>query len=158
MREDMNCQKSSNQPELVFDYVAGSGDQEFERHLNECGDCAKVVAAQREVWESLDRLNTPQVSQDFDARLYARIAQEEAVPAWKQWLNRILHPAVPMAPWKPAVSMAALCAVLAVGLMMRPPKPAADTAQVHGDRVDIEQVANALDELDLLSPAPTRVM
>jgi hypothetical protein len=77
--------------------------------------------------------------------------------------------------------MVAACALLAIGLRtagwMEPatvhgPQPSQNTAQmdgghmdIHGDaHVDIEQVANALDELDLLmpashgTPAPPRVM
>ena len=58
--------------------------------------------------------------------------------------------------------MAALCAMLAVGLMLRAPAPVANTGQavqmeatmqMEAPHVDIEQVANALDELDLLMPA-----
>jgi anti-sigma factor RsiW len=160
----MNCQKISKEREgvvnVAIDYCAGSLEPtqaaEFERHLSECGDCARMVTAQREVWKSLGELSTPEVSNDFDARLYARIAREEAAPAWRKWLNRILNPATPVAVssmWKPALSMAALCGLLAVGLMLRAPEPVANTSQVEAQHVDIEQVANALDELDLLMPA-----
>jgi anti-sigma factor RsiW len=166
----MNCEKISKEREgvanMAIDYCAGSLEPaqaaEFEHHLSECGDCTRVVAAQREVWESLGQLNVPEVSQDFDARLYARIAQEEAAPTWRKWLDRILKPATPVAIWKPALSMAALCAMLAVGLMLRAPAPVANTGQavqmeatmqMEAPHVDIEQVANALDELDLLMPA-----
>ena len=91
----MNCEKISKEREgvanMAIDYCAGSLEPaqaaEFEHHLSECGDCTRVVAAQREVWESLGQLNVPEVSQDFDARLYARIAQEEAAPAWRKWLE-----------------------------------------------------------------------
>jgi anti-sigma factor RsiW len=161
----MNCEKISKEREglanMAINYCAGSLEPtqaaEFERHLSECGDCTRIVAAQREVWESLGQLNVPEVSNDFDARLYARIAQEEAAPAWRKWLNRILKPATPVAIWKPALSMAALCAMLAVGLMLRSPQPplanTVQTVQMEAPHVDIEQVANALDELDLLMPA-----
>ena len=166
----MNCEQISKQREVLLDYCAGTLEgtraaEEFERHLAECGDCTRVVAAQREVWQSLDRLDyasVPDVSQDFDARLYARIAQDEAKPSWKKWLNRIFNPAVPVATWKPALSMAALCGVLAVGLMVRSPEPIHNTVQIVPQRVDIEQVANTLDELDLLMPSqssnPTSAM
>ncbi len=160
----MDCEKILKEREgvanLAIDYCAGSLEParaaEFERHLSECGDCARIVVAQREVWESLDGIGAPEVSNDFDARLYARIAQEEAAPTWRKWLNRILKPAAPVAAismWKPALSMAALCGLLAVGLMLRTPEPVANTSQIETQHVDIEQVANALDELDLLMPA-----
>lgn len=150
----MNCQKISNQPELALDYVAGSPDAEFEQHLRQCEDCASIVAAQRKVWESLDQLSAPEVQGDFDARLYARIAQEESQPAWRRWLNRVLHPALPMAAWKPAVAMA----VVALGLSVYWAQTPAHTGvtvghQIEPSRVDIEQVANAMDDLDVLMPA-----
>jgi anti-sigma factor RsiW len=151
------CERISKQPELVLDYASGSPDAEFARHLEQCEDCASIAAAQRKVWDSLDQLSAPEVQGDFDARLYARIAQEESRPSWRRWLNRILQPAVPMAAWKPAVAMAALCAVLAIGIMVRTPTPGAPSAiQMNpgaSTQVDIEQVANALDELDVLMPS-----
>jgi anti-sigma-K factor RskA len=175
----MNCQLMSQGRgavlDMVVDYCAGAMEAEpaaeFERHVAHCGECAAMVAEQRKVWEALDEwglTEVPEVSPDFDARLYARIAQEQTVPAWRRWLNR-WTPAAPGSIWKPALSMVAACAVLAIGLRtagwmdlarVRGPEPAQNTAQMQGDRdtrgdthVDIEQVANALDELDLLMPA-----
>jgi hypothetical protein len=132
-----------------------------------------MVAAQREVWESLDhwgQADVPEVSPDFDARLYARIAHEQTTPAWRRWLHSLL-PAAPGFISKPAISaisaisISAACALLAIGLrttgwmdptIKRGPQPAQSTAQMESNRadthVDIEQVANALDELDLLMP------
>jgi anti-sigma factor RsiW len=170
----MNCQKSSREREVFLDYCAGSLEAaraaEFERHLAGCNACTAMVAAQREVWNALDRwghAEAPEVSRDFDARLYARIAQEEAVPAWRKWLRRFM-PAAPGTGWKPAGSMAAACAVVAIAvvsiqrvdlLTARAPRAVQNVAQMETDRVDaradhvdIELVANALDELDLLMP------
>jgi anti-sigma-K factor RskA len=187
----MNCQLASKGRgavlDMVVDYCAGAMDAEpraeFERHIAHCDECAAMVEAQRTVWESLDQwgeADVPQVSPDFDARLYSRIAHEQTAPAWRRWLNSLM-PAAPRSVWKPAISMVAACALLAIGLRtagwMEPatvhgPQPSQNTAQmdgghmdIHGDaHVDIEQVANALDELDLLmpashgTPAPPRVM
>ena len=160
----MSCLRDLKDSDLVLDYCAGALDAgqaaEFERHMAECGDCTRIVAAQREVWESLDCFSAPEVSHDFDVRLYARIAQQEAAPIWRKWLRRIAQPATPAVatfPWKPALSMAALCGVLVAGFMVGhsptpgPLAPAGGLA-IHSDQVDIEQVANALDELDLLMP------
>jgi anti-sigma-K factor RskA len=180
----MNCQLMSQGRgavlDMVVDYCAGVMDAEhlaeFERHIAHCDECARMVEAQRTVWESLDQwgqADVPEVSPDFDARLYARIAHEQKAPAWRRWLNSLLPPA-PGSVWKPAISVLAACAVLAIGLrtagwmdlaMLRGPQPGQNTAQMESDHadthVDIEQVANALDELDLLMPAsprPPRVM
>ena len=173
----MNCPLISKEREVVLDYCAGRLDAdratEFERHMAHCDECAAMLAAQRAVWETLDhwgQADVPVVSPDFDARLYARIAHEQAAPAWRRWLRGVM-PAAPGSIWKPAVSMLAACALLAIGLRtagwmdlatVRGPQPAQHTAQMEADRpldnhgdthVDIEQVANALDELDLLMPA-----
>jgi len=178
----MNCQLASKGRgavlDMVVDYCAGAMDAEprteFERHIAHCDECAQMVEAQRAVWESLDQwgqADVPEVSPDFDARLYARIAQEQTTPAWRRWLHSLL-PAAPGFISKPAISaisaisISAACALLAIGLrtagwmdpaIKRGPQPVQHTAQMEGDRavdthVDIEQVANALDELDLLMP------
>jgi anti-sigma factor RsiW len=167
----MNCQKLSREREVFLDYCAGSLEAaraaEFERHLAGCDACTALVAAQREVWNALDRwghADAPEVSRDFDARLYARIAQEEAVPAWRKWLRRFM-PAAPGTGWKPAGSMAIACAVLAIAvvsiqrvdlLTLRAPKAVQNVVQMETDRVDahvdMDLVASALDELDLLMP------
>jgi len=156
----MNCPQVSNQREIVLDYCAGALDRdratEFEQHIEHCGDCREAVSEQRRVWETLDHWIAPAVSGNFDARLYARIANEAAAPAWRRWLRGIIPPVAPFAFWKPAVSLAAACAVLTVGLMVHAPKPAQPAAQAgpaQAAQVDIEQVANALDELDVLAPA-----
>jgi anti-sigma factor RsiW len=166
----MSCPIYSKEREIVLEYCAGllNGERAhgFEQHLAKCGECARMVAEQRQVWEALDRWATPAISEDFDARLYARIAQEQ--PGWRQWLTRFLRPSAPMAIWKPAMSVVAVCAVLAIGLEMREPHAPVEPAPQQAVQpvahsvsnlapsapVDIEQVANALDELDQLAPSP----
>src|SRR5208283_1960459 len=46
--------------------------------------------------------------------LYARIAEERAAPAWRQWLGRLFRPAAPYGIWKPAASLAAAAVVVAL--------------------------------------------
>ncbi len=99
----------------------------------------------------------PAVSHDFDARLYARIRQEETIPAWRRFARNLFSPPVPWAFWKPAVSLMAACAVLAVGLMVRVPERS-DTVKTRviidkTDKVDMQQVEQALEDLDMLTPA-----
>lgn len=152
----MECPMDRKAAEIVIDYCAGTLEPleraEFEQHLAACTDCSRVVNAQREVWETLDRWTPPAVSQDFDARLYARMARENAAPVWVRWLRRVLQPPVPIQAWKPAVSLAAACAVLAAGLAVRAPHPADPAQQVRAEHVDIEQVETALDDIDVLMP------
>ena len=130
----------------------GARAGEIARHVAGCVDCRRVVEAQREVWLALDRFTAPEVSADFDAKLYARIAMEESAPVWRRWMRQIFEPPVPMAMWKPAVSLLAACAVLAIGLAVRTPnEPAQQIRAEHA--VDIETVANALDDLEMLTPS-----
>jgi len=142
---------------ILLDYCAQALNParraEVDRHLEHCEECRKFVVAQTELWETLDRWTPPEVSPTFDARLYARIAREEAAPGWKKWARRILQPAAPVAVWKPAVSLVAACAVLALALVVHTPDRGAQTPQVHADSVDIEQVAKTLDDLDILAPS-----
>jgi hypothetical protein len=112
-----------------------------------------MVEAQREVWSALEGFGAPAVSADFNARLYARIAQEQSEPAWRKWARRIFQPALPVPMWKPAVSLAAAAAVLAIALAVRTPEPVQAPKQVRAEMVDIEQVANTLDDLEILTPS-----
>lgn len=155
----MECPINNKAAEIVIDYCAGTLDAsiraEFERHLDACAECSRVVRAQREVWESLDRYVSPEVSADFDAKLYAKIARENAAPVWVRWMRRVFQPPVPMAAWKPAVSVAAACAVLAAGLLVHAPQPVVKTPQMQSQHIDLEQVQTALDDIDVLMPPAT---
>jgi anti-sigma factor RsiW len=152
----MEClMQSKNGAETLLDYCSGAlqpaATAEVTKHMESCGECMRAVAAQREVWETMDRWIAPPVSTEFNTRLYARIARENESSRWRQWIRRVTQPVVPYALWKPA-ALAAACAVLVVGFMVHTPQPAETGAQTESQHVDIEQVANALDELDVLSP------
>lgn len=139
--------------EILIEYCAGTLEQTqaaaFERHFAECGDCARLVAGQRSVFALLDGWEPADISADFDHRLYARIAQENAEPAWLRWLNSL---------WKPALVTATAGAALAVMFMVQAPpagRPhAADPSQhVRMETLDIDQVETALEDLELLTPS-----
>jgi anti-sigma-K factor RskA len=155
----MNCPtKGKEDAEILLDYCAQTlspvQTAEFEIHLKQCADCSKLVDAQKEVWGALDAWTPPAVSVNFDARLYARIAEEQKVPAWQSWLRRIFQPPVPYPLWKSAVPLIAACAVLAAGLAVRMPD-ALDVVhpQIHTDKVDIEKVEQTLEDFDILTPS-----
>lgn len=156
----MNCPTKRNEDaEILLDYCAQTlspmQTAEFESHLNECADCSRLVAAQKEVCASLESWTPIPVSGDFDARLYARIAEENAAPSWKQWFGRILHPPIPYAWWKSAIPLTAACAVLGVALFVHMPD-AKTTAQpqLHAaGQVDILKVEQELEDVDILTPA-----
>ena len=100
----------------------------------ECADCRGFA----DVWKRLEEFEAPEVSPGFDARLYARIAAEEARRPW--WF-RLIWP-----PIAPAVAIAVAAMILFVQV---PSKP--DAANQAG-KVEIEQVAQAVEDLDLLTP------
>jgi anti-sigma factor RsiW len=157
----MKCLTSGKQgAEVLMDYAAGKLDRaraaELEHHMESCDSCRGLALAQQEMWRGLDAWSAPEVSPSFDAQVYARIAREQAVPGWLQAIRRITRPAVPVALWKPA-ALAAACAVLVIGFMVRTPE-LSNGPQMDADRVDIEQVANTLEDLDMLVPAQAPAM
>jgi anti-sigma-K factor RskA len=156
----MTClSKNKRDTAILLDYCAGTLDVDragaIEKHARECGECHALIAAQMKVWRALGELAAPEVSPDFDARLYARIAQEEAEPAWRGWLR-------PLGIWKPVLAGVAAATVLAVGLslympmlhihMSHVPKPQDASQQIRPDSVDVEQVEVTLEDLDMLTP------
>jgi anti-sigma factor RsiW len=155
----MNCPTKRNEnAEILLDYCAQTLSPEmtaeFEIHLEQCADCARLAAAQKEVFGALEAWTPVPVSPNFDARLYARIAKEQAAPAWQLWLSRIFHPPVPYPLWKSAIPLVAACAVLAAGLAVRMPDAATVAQpQLHAEKVDIEQVEQTLEDFDILTPA-----
>src|SRR5580658_4241876 len=142
----MNCPTKRNEDaEILLDYCAQTlsppQTAEFEIHLKQCADCSRLVEAQQEVWGALEAWTPAPVSINFDARLYARIAEEQAEPAWRLWLRRIFQPALPYSLWKSAIPLTAACALLTVGLYVRMPLATnAVHPQLHADKVDIEKV------------------
>ncbi len=153
----MEClMQAKSGAQTLLDYCSGTLASavaaEVERHAEICQGCKHAIDAQREVWERLDQWTAPAVSQNFNTRLYARIAQENETPRWRQWIRRLMQPALPYALWKPA-ALAAACAVMAVGFLVHVPRPAQTNPQMDTGVVDIQQVANALEELDVLMPS-----
>src|SRR5271170_2594154 len=153
----MNCPTKRNEDaEILLDYCAQTlsplQTAEFEIHLKQCADCSRLVEAQKEVWGALDAWTPAPVSVNFDARLYARIAEEQSAPVWQRWLGRIFQPALPYPLWKSAVPLIAACALLAAGLSVRTPQAVNPGPQLHADKVDIEQVEQTLEDFDILTP------
>jgi anti-sigma-K factor RskA len=162
----MDCITDSKQgAEILLDYSAGTLDPiraaELASHIRDCPDCARLIDAQRAVWETLDEWKPVEVAPEFDARLYARIAAEEAAPGWRQWLRRMMRPAVPLT---------AAAAVLSLALFIRfsdwddqlPDQAktapvaqvkttAAEGAQGRPTGIDPDQLEQALEDMDLVS-------
>lgn len=136
--------KDKQSAEILLEYCAGTLDPnralEFEKHAAQCAECGRQVASQRALWQALDQWAPAEISPDFDARLYARIAREEAAPLWKRWFTW---------GWKPALITMVAGAAIVIGLFVRQPQPPSRT-----DTVDIDQVEHALEDLDMLTPLP----
>jgi anti-sigma factor RsiW len=130
--------KNEQGAELLTGYLAktldAAGMAEVDRHIQDCPDCRGLVS----VWEKLDEFAAPQVTAGFDARLYARIAAEDAR---RPWWRRLL--------WRPAVPLVAAGALVGLGLLLA---PGTHDAAKQANQMDIEQVAQAVDDMDLLTP------
>ena len=130
--------KNEHGAKLLTGYLAktldAAGMAEVDRHIQDCAECRGLVS----VWEKLDEFAAPEVTADFDARLYARLAEEDARrPCWRRLL------------WRPAVPLVAAGALVGLGLLMVPRTP--DVAK-PANQMDIEQIAQAVDDMDLLTP------
>jgi len=145
----MTCLKNSRRgAEILTDYCAGVLDSvraaELETHLQECAVCRHEVEAQRDVWEAMDAWTPVQASPGFDARLYARIAAEDRQPWWRRLVVK---------PWLPVTAAAA---ALALALFLIPGSTGriqnAPSTTVASDKIDLQQVQQALDDMDMLTP------
>ena len=154
----MECpQKSGKAIELMMSYTAGTLEPEkqieLERHLPICEGCRKAAADRKAIWDALDVWRPAAISENFSARLYRRIAEEEAAPAWRKILRM---------PWgslfRPAVPVAAACAALAIAFIVKDPLLHRHSTTTLPQKISIEQVERALDDMDMLkqlsAPAP----
>jgi hypothetical protein len=146
----MECPIQSGQgPELFIAYAAQTlppaTSLALERHLSSCDECCRLAEAQKLVWSALDAWEPQHISSDFDRKLYARIAAEERRP----WYYRIIEN------WslRPAIPVAAACVVVLAGYLLRetPPTPNPEPRIAVENRVDIEQLERALDDIDMLN-------
>jgi hypothetical protein len=115
---------------------------EIEAHTAQCADCRGLLAAHR----TMSEYAAPEVSSDFDSRLYARIRAEQA-RAWWHISN-----------WKLVIPMTAVAAMFAIGVFLvesdrAPLDPPVTKADVKMD-IDVQQLDQALDDLELLMPLP----
>ena len=144
----MDCpQRNSDGVELIIAYGARTLDPAneaaFERHLEVCASCREMAAEQRTVWSALDELTPLPVSSNFDAKLYQRIAEEEQYTWWQRLFRANWS-------WRPAMPVAAACAVLIVALLVKNSGPTVVPQQSAQPNLQIEQVQRALDDMDML--------
>ncbi|HTA69570.1 MAG TPA: zf-HC2 domain-containing protein [Bryobacteraceae bacterium] len=149
--QEITCpQKSDDGAGWIVAYVARTLDSgseaAFERHLESCASCREMVAAQRAVWSALEALPAHPVSSNFDSRLYQRIAEEEQSAWWRRLFQAGWS-------WRPAMPVAAACAVLAVAFLVKNSGPSILPQQQVQPQLQIEQVERALDDMDMLKQA-----
>ncbi len=135
----MECPQGSEEgARLAVSFVAGRLDirtsAAFERHSEVCPKCRALVAGQQALWSALDAWQPEAVSNNFDKRLFERIAAQGHSP-WRFRLD-----------WRSALPAAAACAILTAAFLVKQPAIAPPPP-----RVQIEQVERALDDIDMLS-------
>ena len=106
-------------------------------HAAVCQECGELPAVQ----STLDAFEAPEVSPNFDAQLYARIAADRK-PWWV------------FSGWKMAIP-AAMAAMLAVGVWIQRPEPVEDNDQKQASVQDVKQLEQALEDLELMMPVGT---
>jgi len=138
----MNCPiKTQENREWLLEYSAGQLDRErtamIERHMEACPACARFVEEQRVVWDALGQWESPELSADFNRRLYQKI--DQAQPS--SWLQRF---------WRPMVPVAAMCLLIVAGVVLHTPTAVVNPVHSHVEGVEPEQVERTLDDLQML--------
>ena len=132
---------------LLLAYCARRLDPDMaavlERHMQHCEACRAFGDAQKAVWSALDVWEAMPVTEDFDRRLYARIAEEEH----RGWWSRVVRPWLPVNP-RPALSLAAASVVVLAAFLVHSPPSAPGPAEV--EMVDAEQVERVLNDMEML--------
>jgi anti-sigma factor RsiW len=129
---------SENNAEVLLGYFEGMLSEperiEVQAHIAECSSCRELVALR----DTLDDYSAPDVSLGFDGQLHARIATEDRKRRW--WTL-----------WAPIAATAALV----IGIFfVQTPAPVTPDKQVSVDQ-DIQQLEQALEDLELLKPLNT---
>jgi anti-sigma factor RsiW len=136
--------------ELLLAHASRKLDAEraavLEQHMAHCPACREYAAAQFAVWDALDAWKAPEVSADFDRRLYQRIDQEVS------WWDLLIRPFRPLFAARAVTVAAAACVLIAAGVLLQRPDGTAvipaPSAQV--EPMPADQAANALQEMQML--------
>lgn len=149
----MNCIfKTHEQEDLLLGYCTAMLEPErartYERHVLGCEECRTMLELQRLADETLSQWRAPEVSENFDRKLFTRIRAEAAQRrAWWQ----VLLPSE--WGWKPAIPLALAALALTVFVWRGPEffNLAQRGPQGEGLKTDeIELVERALDDMEAL--------
>jgi anti-sigma factor RsiW len=157
----MNCLlETREEKQLLMDYCAHSLPPErkalVEPHLHSCSRCQEFVTSQYRLAEALELWQAPDISQDFNRRLYRRIDAENADASWWNVLvpRMLFRPVYPSFLRTGLPVAAAACLLVTAGVLLE--RPAVSPVPVSKDMAQVEsvqpeQVEQALDTMDLLS-------
>ena len=145
----MHCAVRINDgEEALLSYCAGKLDRDartsMESHLAGCAECRSVVEGQSAVWRALDTWQPMPVTAGFNRRLYARIEQKEK----GAWWGRLLRPG--RFSVRRALPVGAACAAAIAIVLLRPVSLPDPPPQVRIEAMEIEQVEQALEDLEML--------
>ncbi len=147
----MKCPLETGEVSELLAYATLTEDarraSSLDEHIAGCAACRDFAAGQQAVWKALDSWQAPPVADNFDRRIYERIAQQ---PSWPDRVMGILRPLVG---W-PAIPVAATASLLlAVGFLMERPAPPLVAPRPNAAQIQIlqpEQVEHALDDMEML--------
>lgn len=137
--------------QIVADYAAGllePADQTRAReHVGACAECARLAAAQQEMWTALSSWDAPPVSPDFDRRLFARLAAEPE-SWWRRCWRAFQAPMVRRA--LPVAAAAVTAAVLIIANRPAPKRPVEQQVVIERAGLQADQLEGALEDLETL--------
>jgi anti-sigma factor RsiW len=138
----------AKQEELLLGYVdetlSPDSRRSYLRHVTSCVQCAELLQMHSLLEESLDDWKAPEVSSDFDAKLFARIrAEQPKLSIWQRIFGEgpwLLRPALPM-------GLAAVALVAVVAFRLGSPE-VIPQQQVQVN--DLPRVERALEDMEAL--------
>jgi anti-sigma factor RsiW len=144
----MGCPVEDDGDELIIAYGARTLDPEqqleLERHLKICVRCRELAQAQRAVWSALEAWPTAVVSENFDERLYRRIALERQSSGWRNWFPTSWS-------MRPALPVGVACAALVAAFLLKDPALRPLPQASIQPQPAIEKVEQALDDMEMLT-------
>jgi anti-sigma factor RsiW len=144
----MGCPVEDDGDELIIAYGARTLDPEqqleLERHLNICARCRELAEAQRAVWSALEAWPTAVVSENFDERLYRRIALEPQNSGWRNWFPTSWS-------MRPVLPVGVACAALVGAFLVKDPALRPLPQASIQPKPAIEKVEQALDDMEMLT-------
>lgn len=138
----MNCERIEAALLAVVDGRATPEDRRrVETHVATCDSCARRIEEMRGVWTSLDRLEGLEPSPAFDARLRARMAEQQARAGWRAWLPSHLR----------LVAVTAALLAVAVWVSLRPARRPAAPAPENQEDFAVVKNLPVLENYDVIA-------